>query len=108
VFKDENRGDERNPAGIGRKSGGAPVAHRWTGARFETRRDLCRRRPGGHQDNPAWASKARPLGVAQGQTRPRRGGVLIADKKCPAAKDRANLKDENIGTCTRAPSSAQP
>ena len=32
----------------------------------------------------------------------------VISKKCPAAKDRANLKDENIGTCTRAPSSAQP
>src|SRR5215472_7866481 len=78
VFKNETSRYERNPAGVERKSGGALVADGWAGARFEARRDLCRRHKGRHQDDPARPAKARPLGMAQGEARAGRGSMSAA------------------------------
>ena len=41
-------------------------------------RDLCRRHKGRHQDDPARSAKARSLGVAEGEARTRRVGVMSA------------------------------
>src|SRR5262249_55675154 len=76
VFKNETIKYERNPAGARREPRGSLVAHGWTGARFEARRDLRRRHQGRHQDDPARPPKAGPFGMAAAEARPGRACVM--------------------------------